>query len=271
MKEIVEAHFGASRNAEHYLLHAGILAIITPEFAKKYNFVKIHEEYAALFKVEDAAYLQARAYEDTKLINQKDAERDRVFTMVRQTIDTFAGWPVAAKREAGEKLAFVLKPFRNANSKPLAENIAMIANFLQEIRRDDLAPAVTELGLDELLTLLKTLNDECNAIYNTRSDAKLVRSVADNLREVRPKVDAGFRMVAKAVNSLFMVNLLVEQDAEKEQELADTIDRVNALLLQFGETLLRRKAGVKPNVKPGGDVPVDGKPAGGEEDRPGEL
>ncbi|MBC5634867.1 DUF6261 family protein [Parabacteroides hominis] len=270
MKEIIEAHFGASRNAEHYLLHAGILAIITPEFAEKYCFCKIREEYASLFKAEDTAYLQSRAYEDTRLVNQKDAERDRVFTMVRQTIDAFAGWPVSAKREAGVKLAFVLKPFRGANSKPIAENIAMVANFLQEIRRDDLKSAVTELGLDELLTLLETLNNECNVIYNTRSDAKLIRSVADNLREIRPKVDTGFRMVAKAVNSLFMVNLLVEQDADKEQELEDIIDRVNALLLQFGETLLRRKAGMKPSVKPGSNIPVDDKP-GGEEERPGEL
>lgn len=267
MKEIIETYFGGARNAEHYQIHAGILAIITSEFAEKYRFSKIREEYAALFKTEDTVYLQSRAYEDTKSINQKDAERDRVFTMVRQTIDTFAGWPVASKREAGEKLAFVLKPFRGANSKPIAENIAMITNFLQEIRRDDLKDAVTEIGIDDLLTLLEKLNDECSTIYNSRSDAKLARSVADNLREIRPKVDDAFRVTAKAINSLFMVNQLVEQDAGKEQELGDAIDRINALLLQFSETLSRRKAGTKADVKPGPDAPTDDKP----EERPGEL
>ena len=268
MKEIIEIYMSRGRNAEHFQLHAAILAAVTEALATQYRISSVREKYATVFKMEDLIYLQNQAYANTKEMDAADKECDTHFLTFKSAVATYKNWPVEGKRIASEKLTFALEPFKNANGKPWAENRAMITNCLQVLRSDTYKAYVTELGLDEILVLLEAANNKCNDLMSDHLEEKRSREAADNLKVVRPQVDAAFELLRKAINAVYLMNELVDQNADTEAEVGAVIDAVNKFLLGYSATLSRRKAGTKANVKPGEDLPVDPKP---EEERPDEL
>ena len=275
MKEILKANLNNARNAEHYQFHSDVLSIVTAEVATAQKIDGLRSDYVALFDKENAAFIQNRAYESTKEIEAKDRERDDLFLYIKQTVDSNLHCPVATKKAAAEKLAFAMKPYRSANSKAFAENTAQVTNLVLDLQSEAYAGYVQLLGLTEAVAQLQAANDEFNAIYMGRSGEKLVRASSENMKSIRPKVDAAYRTLASAINALYQVNSLITRSANTETELGGVIDGVNALIVQLHQTLSLRGAGsavevnVDDNVSPdGGNTPSggDNPPAGGGSD-----
>ena len=44
--------------------------------------------------------------------------------------------PVATKKAAAEKLAYVMKPYRSANSKAFSENTAQVTNLVADFQSE---------------------------------------------------------------------------------------------------------------------------------------
>lgn len=275
MKENLKANLNNARNAEHYQFHSDVLSIVTAEVATAQKIDGLRSDYVALFDKENAAFIQNRAYESTKEIEAKDRERDDLFLYIKQTVDSNLHCPVATKKAAAEKLAFAMKPYRSANSKAFAENTAQVTNLVLDLQSEAYAGYVQLLGLTEAVAQLQAANDEFNAIYMGRSGEKLVRASSENMKSIRPKVDAAYRTLASAINALYQVNSLITRSANTETELGGVIDGVNALIVQLHQTLSLRGAGsavevnVDDNVSPdGGNTPSggDNPPAGGGSD-----
>lgn len=257
MKEILKANLNNARNAEHYQFHADVLGVFTEQMATEHKIENLRADYAALFQKENTAFIQNKAYEATKEIEAKDRERDELFLYVKQTIDSNLYCPVASKKAAAQKLQFVLKPYRSANTKPFAENTAQVSNLVEDMQLPENAEYVTALGLAEAITQLKTTNDAFNAVYMGRSGEKLTRASNENMKSIRPKVDEAYRTLASAINALYQVNELVTRAPAVSQSLGQSIDNINALVIQLQQTLSMRGAGKKSDVnddkvKPGG-------------------
>lgn len=260
MKEVLKANLNNARNAEHYQFHSDVLNVFTEALAETHQIKSLRETYAGLFKQEDTAFIQNQAYEATKEIEAKDRERDDIFLYVKQTIDSNMYCPVANKKQAAQKLAYVLTPYRSANTKPFAENTAQINNFVGDMQSKEYSAHVTTLGLTEAVAQLKTANDAFNAVYAGRSGEKLTRASNDNMKTIRPKVDEAYRAVVSAVNALYQVNELVTRTAATSASLGGVIDGVNALIIQLQQTLSHRGAGTKSNPSGGDGETPDPKP-----------
>ena len=264
MKEILKANLNNARNAEHYQFHSDVLSIVTVEVATAQKIEGLRSEYAALFDKENTAFIQNRAYESTKEVEAKDRVRDDLFLYIKQTVDSNLYCPVATKKAAAEKLAYVMKPYRSANSKAFAENTAQVTNLVADFQSEANAGYVELLGLTEAVAQLKTANNEFNAVYMGRSGEKLVRASTENMKSIRPKVDTAFRSLSSAINALYQVNYLITRSDTTETELGGLIDGVNALIVQLHQTLSLRGAGTSADVdtddtvSPGGDVPSSG-------------
>lgn len=264
MKEILKANLNNARNAEHYQFHSDVLSIVTVEVATAQKIDGLRSEYAALFEKENTAFIQNRAYESTKEVEVKDRVRDDLFLYIKQTVDSNLYCPVATKKAAAEKLAYVMKPYRSANSKAFAENTAQVTNLVADFQSEANAGYVELLGLTEAVAQLKTANNEFNAVYMGRSGEKLVRASTENMKSIRPKVDTAFRSLSSAINALYQVNSLITRSDATETELGGLIDGVNALIVQLHQTLSLRGAGTSADVdtddtvSPGGDVPSGG-------------
>ena len=271
MKEILKVNLNNARNAEHYQFHSDVLSIVTAEVAAAQKIDSLRSDYVALFDKENTAFIQNRAYESTKEIEAKDRERDDLFLYVKQTVDSNLYCPVATKKAAAEKLAFAMKPYRSANSKAFAENTAQVTNLVLDFQSEAYAGYVEQLGLTEAVAQLQTVNDEFNAVYMGRSGEKLVRASSENMKSIRPKVDAAYRTLASAVNALYQVNSLITRSANTETELGGVIDGVNALIVQLHQTLSLRGAGNAADVGADDNVSPDGggTPSGGGSDNNG--
>ncbi|MBQ5674875.1 MAG: hypothetical protein IIV45_07320 [Lachnospiraceae bacterium] len=271
MKEILKVNLNNARNAEHYQFHSDVLSIVTAEVAAAQKIDSLRSDYVALFDKENTAFIQNRAYESTKEIEAKDRERDDLFLYIKQTVDSNLYCPVANKKAAAEKLAFAMKPYRSANSKAFAENTAQVTNLVVDFQSEAFAGYVQLLGLTEAIVQLQTANDAFNAVYMGRSGEKLVRASSENMKSIRPKVDAAYRTLASAVNALYQVNSLITRSANTETELGSVIDGVNALIVQLHQTLSLRGAGNAADVNVDDNVSPDGvdTPSGGSSDNNG--
>ena len=260
MKEILKANLNNARNAEHYQFHSDVLSIVTVEVATAQKIDGLRSEYAALFDKENTAFIQNRAYESTKEVEAKDRVRDDLFLYIKQTVDSNLYCPVATKKAAAEKLAYVMKPYRSANSKAFAENTAQVTNLVADFQSEANAGYVELLGLTDAVEQLKTANNEFNAIYMGRSGEKLVRASTENMKSIRPKVDTAYRSLASAINALYQVNSLVTRSESTEAELGSLIDGVNGLIVQLHQTLSIRGAGSTSDVNTDDTV----SPGGGD-------
>ena len=254
MKEIVAANLNNARNAEHFQFHANVLTFATSALAVELKIETLQKTYADLFKREDDLYMQTRAYEETQAMNEKDRERDDLFIYIKQVVAAMLYSPVPEKKIAAQKIEFQMRPYKDAASKPVAENTAQVTNCLQVLESDANTAYITALGLTDVLPLLKQANNEFNELYVNRSDVKLGRVSNDNLKSVRSQTDEAYRAMVKAINALWLVNETIMHDAAQAAKLGGLIDNINALIVQFSETLSRRKAGTKPNI------PVDPTP-----------
>lgn len=264
MKEILKANLNNARNAEHYQFHSDVLSIVTEEVAAAQKIESLRSDYVVLFEKENAAFIQNRAYESTKDVEAKDRVRDDLFLYIKQTVDSNLYCPVATKKAAAEKLAYVMKPYRSANSKAFAENTAQVTNLVADFQSEANAGYVELLGLTEAVAQLKTANNEFNAVYMGRSGEKLVRASTENMKSIRPKVDTAFRSLSSAINALYQVNSLITRSDATETELGGLIDGVNALIVQLHQTLSLRGAGTSADV----DTDDTVSPGGGQDDSP---
>ena len=264
MKEILKANLNNARNAEHYQFHSDVLSIVTEEVAAAQKIDSLRSEYAALFDKENTAFIQNRAYESTKGVEAKDRVRDDLFLYIKQTVDSNLYCPVATKKAAAEKLAYVMKPYRSANSKAFAENTAQVTNLVADFQLEANAGYVELLGLTEAVEQLQTANNEFNAVYMGRSGEKLVRASTENMKSIRPKVDTAFRSLSSAINALYQVNSLITRSDATETELGGLIDGVNALIVQLHQTLSLRGAGTSADVNTDDTV----SPGGGQDNSP---
>ncbi|WP_304252611.1 DUF6261 family protein [Parabacteroides gordonii] len=270
MKKIPEIKYlKSARNAEHYNLYTQLLRVVPADFATQYKVTALRDSFATLFEKEDEAYLQSMAFADTKEIEEKDTIRDQRFRYLDLTVQSKQLSTVDAELKAAEKVAFAMKPYAGAASKPFSENTAMVEDLVKKLQSAEYSSYVQTLGLTDAVIALKTANDDFVAVYSRRADEKRVRNVSDNLKTIRPQVDDAARKLFEAINALYLVSEMIENDQAKITAIGGVIDAVNAEILQFSETLSRRGVGSKAKIDP------DDKPlippeegGGGEDDRP---
>ncbi len=254
-----------ARNAEHYRLQLAIIKSVTAEFITKYQLDAPHAAYVKAFENEDSIYLQSRGFVDTKVLAAKDAERDKLYRFVSQTVRSKKLSIEAAEAEAAEKLAFVLKPYGKMIAKPDAENTANVVDLVKKLESSDYSQYVETLNLTKVVATLKAVNLEYDDLYSHRADEKRVRGVSEGLRSARKKVDIAFAEFANAINAVYTVNALGENDATKEAEIGAVINAINSEILQFTETLARRGIGKKSVISQGETPKTDaGADAGTE-------
>lgn len=272
MKQIPKINYlTQARNAEHYNLYLQTLKIITADFATNYKLTVLRNACAAAFDAEDDAYLQSRAFADTKEIDEKDAVRDKRFRFIFLTTESKELSLVEAEAQAAMKVAFAIAPYTGAASKPFAENTAMVEDMVKKLQSAEYASYVQTLGLTDAVVALKTANDDFVNSFSRRADEKRVRSVSDNLKKLRPVTDEAARKLFDAINALYLVNELVDKDQAKETAIGAVIDAVNAEIVQFSETLSRRGVGKKAKVEPDDKPIIPPEEGGGESgggDRP---
>lgn len=261
-----------ARNAEHYNLQEALLKAVSAQFATKYKLDSLRNAYQTLFEKEDSIFLQTRAFADTKELSAKDAVRDRYLRLFKATLLSKELGLSEDDAAAASRISYAFDPYTDAAARPDAENTAMVSDMVKKLQSDTYAADLTKLGLTEIVAALKKANDEFAESYSHRADEKRIRTMNENLIEIRPLVDEAARKLFEAINALYLVNDAIEKDVAKSAEIGAVMDAVNAQIVQFAETLSRRgvgkKAKVDPDDKPDITDPTPTPPDQGGDDRP---
>jgi len=250
MKQINEAtKLAQSRNGEQIQFHKNVLDVVTEEFAAAQKIDALWAAYKELYDKEDTAFIQSRALAGTADVEAKDAVRDELTRYVCSIVDAKQLSPVAGEKAAAKRLRVKIDPYWRANTKPYAENTALVANMVQDMQSADYAADTAAIGLTDIVAQLKSANDEFDAAYTGRTSEKEQRELTEKMKQIRPQVDEAYRSLAQAVNSLYTVNALITKDAAAETALVDVIDKVNGLILQLSQTVSAREAKGKSEKK----------------------
>jgi len=246
MKQINEAtKLAQSRNGEQIQFHKNVLDVVTEEFAAAQKIDALRAAYKELYDKEDTAFIQSRALAGTADVEAKDAVRDELTRYVCSIVDAKQLSPVASEKAAAKRLRVKIDPYWRANTKPYAENTALVANMVQDMQSADYAADTAAIGLTDIVAQLKSANDEFDAAYTGRTSEKEQRELTEKMKQIRPQVDEAYRAVAAAINSLYNVNANITHDAAAETALAEVIDKVNGLILQLSQTVSAREAKAK--------------------------
>lgn len=262
-----------ARNAEHYQFHYDVLSIITDDFASACSLGSLRAAYQEAFDLENGCYLRNTSYKETPEVEAADKKRDDLFLYISQMIKANLLCPVETTATAAKRMDYQLAPYKDAPRMSYSANTAAVTDFVAKMQEEGIREDIATLGLTSALTELDNANRAFNTVYNTRSAEALSRTVSDNMKSVRPKVDAAYKELASAVNALYQANLLVLKDETTDTLCFEVIDGVNAIILRLQETLSRAGVGPKPNFSPHDKNPSGDSPAGGgdDDDRPVEI
>lgn len=244
MKQVETIKYaGLSRNAEHYQLFSGLLAAVTEEFATTYKLTPFRTAFATSFAKENEAYLQNQAYEGTKTVEKANETCDRRFRLLERNVEVGELSDEPAEVEAAERIAYAMKPYKGAPSKPHAENIAMVKDLVEVLESDKYAADVETLGLTSVLVSLKQSVVDFETAYAARAGERLARTSMDGMKTIRPVVEQDFANLAALITALYLVAAHVDNDAERAAALEAIVDQMNALILDYHKKLARRGIG----------------------------
>lgn len=253
MKKIqADYSFTNARNAEQMQLHTNMIEeALTETFAEAQGLGEIWAAYKAAVQAEQDCFLSNRKFEDTPILQAGDSKRDNGFYLVANVADAYAKFALdEAEKAAGERVAFLIQPARDAAHKGYAEETSILTDLYGKLQAPANATDVETLHLTEAVAAAKAANDAFNALYVERSKELRTRAESLTMKQLRPLTDAAFRDLAEAVNALYRINALVTKDAEKETALGNAIDLANGLLVQLDRVIRARGGNGSSTTEP---------------------
>ena len=92
--------------------------------------------------------------------------------------------------------------------------------------------------MTETVAALKEANIAFDELLGTRSAEKRMRKEGETMVSIRPKVDEAFVIIAKAINTFYIMNEWGPKDAETRTRLETVIDGMNDVLLELETALI---------------------------------
>ena len=223
-------------------------------------------EWEKAIKVETEINMQASASVFTAKMREKDAERDMLLTNIFSVVRAQRTSPVAAIREAAQRLYVVFKPYFGIQDEIFEAESGHIIGMEQDAARYQ--TEITALGLKPVFDELHTANEAYEKMRTDRRTEGLEAKLPD-ARTARRNTDELFEGACQCILASY---ILAKTDADKKL-VANLVDAMNKTSADFKATHNasmaqkkskdKKKPG-KPDEKPGGGSDGNGKTPGGD-------
>ena len=219
-------------------------------------------EWEKAIKVETEINMQASASVFTAKMREKDAERDLLLTNIFSVVRAQRTSPVAAIREAAQRLYVVFKPYFGIQDEIFEAESGHIIGMEQDAARYQ--TEITALGLKPVFDELHTANEAYEKMRTDRRTEGLEAKLPD-ARTARRNTDELFEGACQCILASY---LLAKTDADKKL-VANLVDAMNKTSADFKAThhasMAQKKS--KDKKKPGGGD--GGKTPGKPDEKPG--
>lgn len=234
----VSTSMTASNNSEHTMLHENFLAEISEDTMLKYNINDYYSNYKSAVLSQLGINQPTPAFEDSEDLKNADEQRGNGFYLLSNLIDAYARYCLNKElREAGERLNYLIAPVTGVTRRPYSEQTSVLSDLYRTFLEDKYRGDIEKLHLTHFVELANSANENFNQLYITRSKEVMNRVVNATVTESRPRTDETYYTLINAINSIYIVNQIQEQNEETEAEIGGLIDKLNALLIQFDRTV----------------------------------
>ena len=155
---------------------------------------------------EDQAYLIAQGSDLTRQRLEKDRQRDQLYKEIRRTVDTFATLSIFPEKQ---QKALLMQPVMqkyaiNPDGSLEAQTVATEQWLQEQELQYKLVQAAKELGIEESIQQLKTLNQEIQQLTASRNDERAQKTTAE-LKNARTATDQALRALVLMLNAQAIV------------------------------------------------------------------
>jgi hypothetical protein len=286
MKKIKFSHtfLNRLRNAEHFDLMSYVDTTLAGTEMNPAGFLPARNIFHRCFAKEDRVYKRAARRRETAGIAATHERRRKSYMAVKYIIEAASYHTAPAVKDAADLLLRMMSNYKSVYAAPMNEATALYTNLLEDFSKPRHAAALTHiLTAGEAIAQLEVDNEAFRALYYARAQGEEKDKEEGSMAEARRAVNRAFGTLAEAINALWQVNEMLEDEKDQElcRQLGKMITDINAYLHQHKETYARRNAGGREAKNEPGDPaepagtagmggPADDLPARQEQTRPPE-
>jgi hypothetical protein len=188
----------------------------------------------------DDSFKWAATSPETELLVRLNEEREGLLTVIFTIVKTMRKSSDPTIRAAAEHIYNYVRNFAAAKDMEYEAKTAMITNFIQDLELPANAAYLLALGLVLFINQLKLKNDEFQAHYETRFDAKYAHQQSGTTSKLRENVIKAFDLLCTGLEGMFVTETVPAAKADMQ----DVLDAINAEIAQF-VIILDRHLGIK--------------------------
>ena len=197
-------------NALHMSFHDHmhqVFAGYLEDYLKKLNLTQaIVDEYGDDVEVEQDLNRKSSANTNTIKMDEEDAERDRLLSVMFYMVSNGLKASKAAVKAAAQQLDVVLRPYKGAQGAADDAETSLIKGLILDLRKEENTAAVTTLGLDATVDELEEANNNFDAAKNKRTSERALTE-GDNLKDARSKTDTVYQNMCTLISAAALIEM----------------------------------------------------------------
>lgn len=253
-------------NALHVGFHQHILVIfetlLSDVLAKLHISVDLLNSYKKSIDQESELNRKSFASTLTITMDEEEAERDRLLSMLFFLVANALASSKAATKAAAQRLDVVLRPYKGIQNQADDAETALIKGLLGDLRKEENTEAVTALNLEPTLASLETTNNAFDQAKNRRAEENAMDE-GEKTVEVRKKTDSMYQDICTLV---YASALMATEEGDKEF-CVSIINEMNRVIANYKTSYKQSQAQKEARKKKEeGDTTgeSDQNPEGGE-------
>ncbi len=227
------------KNAEHFDLMEAIITSAESKVTPFQLLVPAWNNFKACFEKEDELFKLSQKSDTTIEIEAADKKRNKLFRLFKQSVNLELNNSSVEKKEAADRLKFLLDVYKDISYVAYTENSALLTNFLQDLEEMRYSIPAGILQLTSLAEELKKANDLFKDLYRYRTSQEY-ESLEEKLKEARKESDLALFTVSEQIGSLYQIEFLKDPETEETKNLSFLIKEINAHL-DKAETIYARR------------------------------
>ena len=169
---------------------------------------------------------EAKKAEETAELQKKDDARDEIASALIQEIRLAAKSPIVEKRAPGQRLKIVVDTYKGITRENLASETAHIKALLNDLDKPAAVADLAAIGQTKLVQMLRTANEEFDAMYIKRLDFDVSIKNLPSGKAVRLKNDKMTAIIFRHIETAYMM----AASDEDRKLVSELIDRINAAI-----------------------------------------
>ena len=233
-KKIKSISLTKMTNADHLDFHTKVKLYVEKCGAENISCTQELTLYQAEIDKEATIIYRQSGSALTAELEAKDSTRDGLLSYFIGGVSNAKNSPLPADRDAHEQLSLVLKPFKGIADETNPRESAQIISLIAELKQESLAGYIKTLGLDSVIGLIETANNEYITLDQQRtSDVPSKRET----NELRARIDSIYHsLMAKTEGTVLLMT-----NASAETLVVDINNLIDANKKAYSQRTAERK------------------------------